>query len=52
MIRRDVKNVSVEDAMSYLAAYTCRNDILSQKLQRDAAFAGRIPQWGFSKGFV
>jgi 2-keto-4-pentenoate hydratase/2-oxohepta-3-ene-1,7-dioic acid hydratase in catechol pathway len=48
---KDAKNVSVEDALSYVAAYTCGNDISSRKLQRDAAYAGRIPQWGFSKGF-
>ena len=51
MIGRDAKNVSEEEALSYVAAYTCGNDISSRKLQRDAAFAGRIPQWGFSKGF-
>jgi 2-keto-4-pentenoate hydratase/2-oxohepta-3-ene-1,7-dioic acid hydratase in catechol pathway len=48
---RDCKDVSEADAMSYVAAYTCGNDISSRKLQRDPAFAGRIPQWGFSKGF-
>jgi 2-keto-4-pentenoate hydratase/2-oxohepta-3-ene-1,7-dioic acid hydratase in catechol pathway len=48
---RDAKDVSEADALSYVAAYTCGNDISSRKLQRDPAFAGRIPQWGFSKGF-
>jgi 2-keto-4-pentenoate hydratase/2-oxohepta-3-ene-1,7-dioic acid hydratase in catechol pathway len=48
---RDAKDVSEADALSYVAAYTCGNDISARKLQRDAAFAGRIPQWGFSKGF-
>jgi 2-keto-4-pentenoate hydratase/2-oxohepta-3-ene-1,7-dioic acid hydratase in catechol pathway len=43
--------VSEENALDYVAAYTCGNDISSRKLQRDAAYAGRIPQWGFSKGF-
>jgi 2-keto-4-pentenoate hydratase/2-oxohepta-3-ene-1,7-dioic acid hydratase in catechol pathway len=43
--------VSEADALSYVAAYTCGNDISSRKLQRDPALAGRIPQWGFSKGF-
>ncbi|KAG0650138.1 fumarylacetoacetate hydrolase domain-containing [Hyphodiscus hymeniophilus] len=51
IIGKDAKNVSVEDALSYVAAYTCGNDISSRKLQRDAAYAGRVPQWGFSKGF-
>jgi 2-keto-4-pentenoate hydratase/2-oxohepta-3-ene-1,7-dioic acid hydratase in catechol pathway len=48
---RDAKDVSEADALSYIAAYTCGNDISSRKLQRDPTFAGRIPQWGFSKGF-
>ncbi|RDL35136.1 Uncharacterized protein BP5553_07067 [Venustampulla echinocandica] len=51
VIGRDCKDVSEADALSYVAAYTCGNDISSRKLQRDPAFAGRIPQWGFSKGF-
>jgi len=51
VIGRDAKDVSTEDALDYVAAYTCGNDISSRKLQRDPAFAGRIPQWGFSKGF-
>lgn len=34
-----------------MAAYTVGNDISSRKLQRDPSLAGRIPQWGFSKGF-
>ena len=48
---RDTKDVSEASALSYVAAYTCGNDISSRKLQRDPAFAGHIPQWGFSKGF-
>lgn len=51
MIGRDCKDVSEADALSYVAAYTAGNDISSRKLQRDPAFAGRVPQWGFSKGF-
>jgi 2-keto-4-pentenoate hydratase/2-oxohepta-3-ene-1,7-dioic acid hydratase in catechol pathway len=43
--------VSESEALDYVAAYTVGNDISSRKLQRDAKFAGRIPQWGFSKGF-
>lgn len=34
-----------------MAAYTCGNDISSRKLQRGPAYAGKIPQWGFNKGF-
>ncbi|KAH8588839.1 hypothetical protein B0O99DRAFT_524343 [Bisporella sp. PMI_857] len=51
IIGRDAKNVSEAEALSYVAAYTAGNDISSRKLQRDPEFAGRIPQWGFSKGF-
>ncbi|KAH7393698.1 hypothetical protein BKA64DRAFT_676774 [Cadophora sp. MPI-SDFR-AT-0126] len=51
IVGKDAKNVSREDALSYVGAYTVGNDISSRKLQRDPAFAGRIPQWGFSKGF-
>lgn len=51
VIGRDAKDVSVEDALSYVAAYTVGNDISSRKLQRNPEYAGRVPQWGFSKGF-
>lgn len=51
VIGRDAKNVSVDEALGYVAAYTCGNDISSRKLQRDPELAGRVPQWGFSKGF-
>jgi 2-keto-4-pentenoate hydratase/2-oxohepta-3-ene-1,7-dioic acid hydratase in catechol pathway len=51
VIGRDAKNVSKEDALDYVAAYTAGNDVSSRKLQRDPGLAGRVPQWGFSKGF-
>lgn len=51
MIGKPAKNVSREDALSCVAAYTCGNDISSRKLQRDKTLAGPVPQWGFSKGF-
>ncbi|KAF2219602.1 hypothetical protein BDZ85DRAFT_291701 [Elsinoe ampelina] len=51
VIGRDAKDVSVENALDYVAAYTVGNDISSRKLQRDPALAGKVPQWGFSKGF-
>jgi 2-keto-4-pentenoate hydratase/2-oxohepta-3-ene-1,7-dioic acid hydratase in catechol pathway len=51
IIGRDAKDVSEEEALDYVAAYTVGNDISSRKLQRDPAYAGKIPQWGFSKGF-
>lgn len=43
--------MSVASALSHVAAYTVGNDVSSRKLQRDPALAGRVPQWGFSKGF-
>jgi 2-keto-4-pentenoate hydratase/2-oxohepta-3-ene-1,7-dioic acid hydratase in catechol pathway len=51
VIGQDAKDVPLADALDYVAAYTCGNDISSRKLQRDPEFAGKIPQWGFSKGF-
>lgn len=51
VIGKDAKNVAVEDSLDYVAAYTAGNDISSRKLQRNSELAGRIPQWGFSKGF-
>ncbi|KAL3475748.1 hypothetical protein BJX99DRAFT_270992 [Aspergillus californicus] len=51
VIGKDAKDVPVEDAVDYIAAYTCGNDISSRKLQRNPELAGVVPQWGFSKGF-
>jgi 2-keto-4-pentenoate hydratase/2-oxohepta-3-ene-1,7-dioic acid hydratase in catechol pathway len=51
VIGKDAKDVPRERALEYVAAYTVGNDISSRKLQRDPAYAGKIPQWGFSKGF-
>ncbi|KAJ5193885.1 hypothetical protein N7491_001216 [Penicillium cf. griseofulvum] len=51
VIGRDAKNISPENALSYVAAYTVGNDISARKLQRNPELAGRVPQWGFSKGF-
>lgn len=51
VIGRDAKDVSTEDALDYVAAYTCGNDISTRKLQRHPKLAGGVPQWGFSKGF-
>ena len=51
VIGKDAKDVPLERALDYVAAYTVGNDISSRKLQRNPEFAGRIPQWGFSKGF-
>ena len=51
VIGKDAKNIPPESALDYVAGYTAGNDVSSRKHQRDPAFAGSIPQWGFSKGF-
>lgn len=51
VIGKDAKDVPLERALDYVAAYTAGNDISSRKLQRDPKLAGGVPQWGFSKGF-
>ena len=51
MIGKDAKDVSEAEALDYGGAYTVGNDMSSRKLQRDPAYAGKVPQWGFSKGF-
>ncbi|CAG9981062.1 unnamed protein product, partial [Clonostachys byssicola] len=42
VIGKDAKDVSQEDALDYVAAYTVGNDISSRKLQRDPNYAGRL----------
>jgi 2-keto-4-pentenoate hydratase/2-oxohepta-3-ene-1,7-dioic acid hydratase in catechol pathway len=51
VIGKDAKDVLLQDALDYVAAYTAGNDVSARKLQRDPKLAGGIPQWGFSKGF-
>jgi len=51
VIGKDAKDVSKEEALDYVAAWTVGNDLSSRKLQSDPSLAGRIPQFGFSKGF-
>ncbi|KAK4905076.1 hypothetical protein LTR49_025569 [Elasticomyces elasticus] len=51
ILGEDAKDVSEAEALDYVAAYVVGNDISSRKLQRDPAYAGTVPQWGFSKGF-
>lgn len=51
VIGKDAKDVPLETALDYVAAYTAGNDISSRRLQRDPHLAGNVPQWGFSKGF-
>ena len=51
VIGKDAKDVPVETALEFVAAYTCGNDVSSRKHQKDPRFAGVAPQWGFGKGF-
>ncbi|ORY01270.1 fumarylacetoacetate hydrolase family protein-like protein [Clohesyomyces aquaticus] len=51
VISRDAKNVTEDEAMSYIGGFTCGNDVSSRKLQRDPNLAGTVPQWNYSKGF-
>ncbi|KAH6698481.1 hypothetical protein BKA61DRAFT_497106 [Leptodontidium sp. MPI-SDFR-AT-0119] len=45
VIGKDGKDIPMERALDYVAAYTCGNDVSARTLQR------AVPQWAFSKGF-
>lgn len=51
VIGKSGKDIKKEDALSYVLGYTSGNDVSARQWQRDPAFAGRVPQWCFSKGF-
>lgn len=51
VIGRDAKNVSEDDALDYVAAYTVGNDVSARDWQREPSKAGGVPQWTFSKSF-
>ena len=51
VLGKDAKDVKEEDALDYVAAYTCGNDISARDWQREAGKAGPVPQWSFSKSF-
>lgn len=51
IIGKTGRNISESDAMSYVAGYTCGDDVSSRKWQREKEYAGSVPQWSFSKGF-
>lgn len=51
LIGRDAKDVSAEDALNYVAAYTVGNDVSARDWQREHNKAGVVPQWSFSKSF-
>ena len=51
VIGKEGKDISVQNALDYVAGYTVANDVSARTWQRDHKFAGGIPQWCFSKGF-
>lgn len=51
VIGKTGKDIKEEDALSYVAGYVSGNDVSARTWQRDPAYAGGVPQWGFSKGF-
>lgn len=51
LIGRDAYDVSPEDALDYVAAYTVGNDVSARDWQRQPGKAGVVPQWSFSKSF-
>ena len=51
ILGRDAKDVSIDDALDYVGAWTAGNDISSRKLQSQPHLAGKMPQFGFSKSF-
>lgn len=51
VIGKTGKDIKKEDALEYVAGYVVSNDVSARKWQRDPAYAGSVPQWGFSKGF-
>ena len=51
ILGKDTKDVSVDEALDYVGAWTVGNDISSRKLQSQPHLAGKMPQFGFSKGF-
>lgn len=51
LIGKTGKNIKRDQALDYVAGYMASNDVSARKWQRDPAYAGGVPQWGFSKGF-
>ncbi|KAM3425736.1 hypothetical protein BST61_g7669 [Cercospora zeina] len=51
LIGRDAKNVSEDDALSYVAGYLTSNDVSARDWQREPAKAGPVPQWSYSKSY-
>lgn len=44
LIGKDAKNMSEDDALGYVAAYTIGNDMSARDRQREVGKAGPVPQ--------
>lgn len=51
LIGKEAKDIAEDDALDFIAAYTCGDDISSRDWQSDPRMAGPVPQWCFSKSF-
>lgn len=51
VIGKTGKDIAESDALSYVAGFTCGNDVSARTWQKDPKFAGGVPQWCFSKSF-
>ncbi|KAK5682473.1 hypothetical protein LTS10_005601 [Elasticomyces elasticus] len=51
LIGKAGKDISEDQALDYVAGYTCGNDVSARDWQRETGKAGAIPQWSFSKSF-
>jgi 2-keto-4-pentenoate hydratase/2-oxohepta-3-ene-1,7-dioic acid hydratase in catechol pathway len=51
VIGKDGRNISEDDALSYVAGYVSGNDVSCRDWQMEKDKAGMMPQWGFSKSF-
>lgn len=51
VIGKTGKDISKEDAISYVAGYASSNDVSARTWQRDPAHAGSVPQWSYAKSF-
>lgn len=51
VIGKTGKDISQEDALSYVAGYASSNDVSARTWQRDPAYAGGVPQRSYAKSF-
>ncbi|KAL6250170.1 hypothetical protein RBB50_002471 [Rhinocladiella similis] len=51
VIGKTARDIPEDEAATYIAGYVCSNDVSCRLWQRDPSYAGKVPQWCFSKGF-